>query len=80
MRSLDLKTRNFFSIYECKCKTLNAVATNQNLNISLRWWAQLGKSKLPRRLTRDGMVEPVSRDLVLRRDQGQGNKDKSLFS
>ena len=48
MRSLDFKRPNFFSIYECKRKALNAVATNQNLNISLRWWAQLEKSKLPR--------------------------------
>ena len=48
MRSLDFKRRTFFSIYECKRKALNAVATNQNLNIYLRWWAQLEKSKLPR--------------------------------
>jgi ribosomal protein S14 len=48
MRSLDFKRRKSYSIYECKRKALNAVATNQNLNISLRWWAQLEKSKLPR--------------------------------
>ena len=28
----------------------NAVATNQNFNISLRWCAQLEKSKLPRQI------------------------------
>ena len=27
-------------------QALNAVATNQKLNISLSWWAQLEKSKL----------------------------------
>ena len=27
------------------------------------------------RLTRDGTVEPVSRDQILRREQGQGNTD-----
>ena len=29
----------------------NAVATNQNLNIYLRWCAQLEKSKLPRQIS-----------------------------
>nr|YP_009454566.1 ribosomal protein S14 [Endarachne binghamiae]AUG32986.1 ribosomal protein S14 [Endarachne binghamiae] len=48
MRNLDYKRRRFFSLYESKRKVLQSVATNQNLDISLRWWAQLEKSKLPR--------------------------------
>nr|YP_011008242.1 ribosomal protein S14 [Halosiphon tomentosus]WBP70143.1 ribosomal protein S14 [Halosiphon tomentosus] len=48
MKSLDFKRRQSFSLYEVKRKALQAVATNQNLEISLRWWAQLEKSKLPR--------------------------------
>ena len=48
MKRLDLKRRKMFAIYEAKRKSLQAVATNQNLEISLRWWAQLEKSKLPR--------------------------------
>ena len=48
MRRLDYKRRQSFALYESKRKTLQAVATNQNLDISLRWWAQLEKSKLPR--------------------------------
>ncbi len=48
MRRFDLKRRQSFAIYESKRKALQAVATNQNLEISLRWWAQLEKSKLPR--------------------------------
>lgn len=48
MRSLDYKRRQFFALYEAKRKALQAVATNQNLDVSLRWWAQLEKSKLPR--------------------------------
>nr|YP_009549862.1 ribosomal protein S14 [Cladosiphon okamuranus]AYW52576.1 ribosomal protein S14 [Cladosiphon okamuranus] len=48
MKKLDLKRRQSFAVYESKRKALQAVATNQNLDISLRWWAQLEKSKLPR--------------------------------
>ena len=48
MKKLDLKRRQSFAVYEAKRKALQAVATNQNLEISLRWWAQLEKSKLPR--------------------------------
>jgi len=48
MKSLDFKRRQSFAIYESKRKALQAVATNQNLDISLRWWAQLEKSKVPR--------------------------------
>lgn len=48
MRRLDFKRRQSFAIYEGKRKALQAVATNQNLDVSLRWWAQLEKSKLPR--------------------------------
>ena len=48
MKSRDNKRRNLFFIHESKRKALNAVSTNQNLNVSLRWWAQLEKSKLPR--------------------------------
>lgn len=48
MKKLDLKRRQWFAIYEAKRKALQAVATNQNLEVSLRWWAQLEKSKLPR--------------------------------
>ncbi|CAM9135089.1 unnamed protein product [Ectocarpus fasciculatus] len=48
MRNFDYKRRQSFALYESKRKTLQAVATNQNLEISLRWWAQLEKSKLPR--------------------------------
>ncbi|CAN0174568.1 unnamed protein product [Scytosiphon promiscuus] len=33
--------------YESTRKVLQRVATSQNLNASLRWWAQLEKSKLP---------------------------------
>ncbi len=48
MRRLDFKRRQSFAVYESKRKALQAVATNQNLDVSLRWWAQLEKSKLPR--------------------------------
>ena len=48
MKNLDYKRRQFFVSYEYKRKSLQAVATNQNLDVSLRWWAQLEKSKLPR--------------------------------
>ena len=48
MRSLDYKRRQAFALYETKRKVLQGVATNQNLDVSLRWWAQLEKSKLPR--------------------------------
>nr|WBP70282.1 ribosomal protein S14 [Scytosiphon lomentaria]BAI67905.1 ribosomal protein S14 [Scytosiphon lomentaria] len=48
MRSLDYKRRQSFFLYESKRKVLQSVATNQNLDVSLRWWAQLEKSKLPR--------------------------------
>nr|YP_009072563.1 ribosomal protein S14 [Petalonia fascia]AIQ78502.1 ribosomal protein S14 [Petalonia fascia] len=48
MKSLDYKRRQYFSLYESKRKVLQSVATNQNLDVSLRWWAQLEKSKLPR--------------------------------
>ena len=48
MRRLDFKRRQSFAVYEAKRKALQAVATNQNLDVSLRWWAQLEKSKLPR--------------------------------
>nr|QWK44550.1 ribosomal protein S14 [Dictyoneurum californicum] len=48
MRGMDYKRRKSFALYESRRKTLQAVATNQNLEISLRWWAQLEKSKLPR--------------------------------
>ena len=48
MRGMDYKRRKSFALYESRRKALQAVATNQNLEISLRWWAQLEKSKLPR--------------------------------
>nr|AYM32674.1 ribosomal protein S14 [Sargassum horneri]AYM32711.1 ribosomal protein S14 [Sargassum horneri] len=48
MRNRDYKRRNLFFLHESKRKALNVVASNQNLNIYLRWWAQLEKSKLPR--------------------------------
>nr|YP_011008277.1 ribosomal protein S14 [Hapterophycus canaliculatus]WBP70178.1 ribosomal protein S14 [Hapterophycus canaliculatus] len=48
MRNLDYKRRKSFAIFESKRKVLQSVATNQNLDVSLRWWAQLEKSKLPR--------------------------------
>nr|YP_009330436.1 ribosomal protein S14 [Coccophora langsdorfii]ANS72208.1 ribosomal protein S14 [Coccophora langsdorfii] len=48
MKNRDYKRRNLFFLHELKRRTLNAVATNQNLTVSLRWWAQLEKSKLPR--------------------------------
>ena len=48
MKKLDYKRRHSFISYESKRKALQAVATNQNLDVSLRWWAQLEKSKLPR--------------------------------
>ncbi|CAM9630290.1 unnamed protein product, partial [Ectocarpus sp. 13 AM-2016] len=47
-RNLDYKRRQSLALYESKRKTLQAVATNQNLETSLRWWAQSEKSKLPR--------------------------------
>ena len=49
MKRLDYKTRQSFALFETKRKSLQAIATNQNLDVSLRWWAQLEKSKLPRR-------------------------------
>nr|YP_011008451.1 ribosomal protein S14 [Undaria peterseniana]WBP70422.1 ribosomal protein S14 [Undaria peterseniana] len=48
MRSIDYKRRQSFALYESRRKALQAVATNQNLEVSLRWWAQLEKSQLPR--------------------------------
>nr|YP_010206327.1 ribosomal protein S14 [Alaria marginata]UAX19725.1 ribosomal protein S14 [Alaria marginata]UAX19763.1 ribosomal protein S14 [Alaria marginata]UAX19801.1 ribosomal protein S14 [Alaria marginata]UAX19991.1 ribosomal protein S14 [Alaria marginata]UAX20143.1 ribosomal protein S14 [Alaria marginata] len=48
MRGIDYKRRKAFALYESRRKALQAVATNQNLEVSLRWWAQLEKSKLPR--------------------------------
>nr|QWK44703.1 ribosomal protein S14 [Lessonia variegata] len=48
MKSIDYKRRKFFVLYEARHKALQSVATNQNLDISLRWWAQVEKSKLPR--------------------------------
>nr|YP_009154085.1 ribosomal protein S14 [Turbinaria ornata]AJF48273.1 ribosomal protein S14 [Turbinaria ornata] len=48
MKNRDYKRRNLFFLHEAKRKALNVVAANQNLNISLRWWAQLEKSRLPR--------------------------------
>nr|QWX90309.1 ribosomal protein S14 [Alaria marginata]UAX19877.1 ribosomal protein S14 [Alaria marginata]UAX20105.1 ribosomal protein S14 [Alaria marginata]WKY98265.1 ribosomal protein S14 [Alaria marginata]WKY98303.1 ribosomal protein S14 [Alaria marginata] len=48
MRGIDYKRRKAFALYEYRRKALQAVATNQNLEVSLRWWAQLEKSKLPR--------------------------------
>nr|QWK44227.1 ribosomal protein S14 [Akkesiphycus lubricus] len=48
MKSLDYKRRQSFALYESKRKALQAVSTNQNLDMSIRWWAQLEKSKLPR--------------------------------
>lgn len=44
----DYKRRKFFLKYEVRRKALKAILLNQNLDISLRWWAQLEKSKLPR--------------------------------
>ena len=49
MKNLDYKRRQSFALYESKRKVLQSVATNQNLDISIRWWAQLEKSKLPRK-------------------------------
>nr|YP_010206403.1 ribosomal protein S14 [Alaria crassifolia]UAX19915.1 ribosomal protein S14 [Alaria crassifolia] len=48
MIGIDYKRRKAFALYESRRKALQAVATNQNLEVSLRWWAQLEKSKLPR--------------------------------
>nr|YP_011008172.1 ribosomal protein S14 [Egregia menziesii]WBP70073.1 ribosomal protein S14 [Egregia menziesii] len=48
MKSIDYKRRKSFALYESRRKSLQSVATNQNLEVSLRWWAQLEKSKLPR--------------------------------
>lgn len=48
MRNLDYKRRQSFALYEPKRKVLQSIATNQNLDVSIRWWAQLEKSKLPR--------------------------------
>nr|YP_009648074.1 ribosomal protein S14 [Macrocystis integrifolia]QBZ73716.1 ribosomal protein S14 [Macrocystis integrifolia]WBP70247.1 ribosomal protein S14 [Macrocystis pyrifera]WJW71320.1 ribosomal protein S14 [Macrocystis pyrifera] len=49
MICMDYKRRKSFALYESRRKTLQAISTNQNLDISLRWWAQLEKSKLPRK-------------------------------
>nr|YP_011008346.1 ribosomal protein S14 [Scytothamnus australis]WBP70317.1 ribosomal protein S14 [Scytothamnus australis] len=49
MKNMDAIRRHSFAAYEAKRKSLQAVATNENLDISLRWWAQIEKSKLPRR-------------------------------
>ena len=48
MNNLDYKRRRLFLKHEIKRKALKAVLFNQKLDISLRWWAQLEKSKLPR--------------------------------
>ena len=48
MRSINYKKSKSFALYESRRKALQAVAMNQNLEVSLRWWAQLEKSKLPR--------------------------------
>lgn len=49
MNSLDYKRRKLFLKHEIKRKAFKAILFNQHLDISLRWWAQLEKSKLPRR-------------------------------
>ena len=41
---MDYKRRKSFALYESRRKVLQSVARNQNLDISLRWWAQLEKS------------------------------------
>ena len=38
------------------------------------------ESKDHRKLTRDGMAKPVSRDQILRREQGEGNGDREKNS
>nr|YP_011008032.1 ribosomal protein S14 [Cutleria multifida]WBP69898.1 ribosomal protein S14 [Cutleria multifida] len=48
MRSIDFKRRQSFAAFEAKRKSLQSVSVNQNLDVSLRWWAQIEKSKLPR--------------------------------
>nr|YP_009050524.1 ribosomal protein S14 [Sargassum fusiforme]AIG23792.1 ribosomal protein S14 [Sargassum fusiforme]QJC59498.1 ribosomal protein S14 [Sargassum fusiforme] len=48
MKNRDYKRRHLFFLHESKRKALNVVASNQGLDIFLRWWAQLEKSKLPR--------------------------------
>ncbi len=48
MKKLDYNRRRSFASFEFKRKSLQALSTNQNLDVSLRWWAQLEKSKLPR--------------------------------
>lgn len=45
---LDYKRRKLFLRHEIKRKALKSILFNQNLDMSLRWWAQLEKSKLPR--------------------------------
>jgi len=47
-KNLDYKRRKFFLKYEIKRRALKALYFNQNLDISIRWWAQLENSKLPR--------------------------------
>nr|NP_150417.1 ribosomal protein S14 [Pylaiella littoralis]CAC50858.1 ribosomal protein S14 [Pylaiella littoralis] len=44
----DYKRRQSFALNEAKRKAIQSIASNQNLDVSLRWWAQLEKSKLPR--------------------------------
>ena len=44
----DLKRRKKFFAYEMKRKTFQAIAANQNIPMSTRWWATIEKSKLPR--------------------------------
>nr|QWK44941.1 ribosomal protein S14 [Protohalopteris sp.] len=45
----DLMRRKAFAAYEIKRKAFQAIIANQNFDISTRWWANIEKSKLPRR-------------------------------
>lgn len=45
----DAMRRKSFAIYEVKRKAYQAIVSNQNLDISVRWWANIEKSKLPRK-------------------------------
>lgn len=45
---LDYKRRTSFFRHEIKKRALKSILANQNLDISLRWWAQLENAKLPK--------------------------------
>lgn len=45
MKNLDYNRRQSFLKYEIRRRALKSILMNQNLDNSIRWWAQIEKSK-----------------------------------